>query len=121
MSENLHGIKDERVILCEGGKLAVEFVITESSDFFDGHFPQYKLLPAVGQFELITRYASKYLHTERCVQRIKRMKFVSMIRPETQLHLEVTVHPEKNSSSFVLSDAKSGAMYSTGSFETAGA
>lgn len=119
MTENLHDVTNERVISCEGGKLAVEFKIPASSDFFDGHFPSYKLLPAVGQFELVTRFSEKYLHTKRCIQRIKRMKFTAMIRPETELLLEVTLHPEKNTASFVLSDAKTKALYSSGSFEAA--
>ena len=41
MTENLHDVTDEHVISCEGGKLAVEFKIPASSDFFDGHFPSY--------------------------------------------------------------------------------
>ena len=57
---NLHDIKDEQIISKEEGKVVLEFVIPASSDFFDGHFPEYKLLPAVAQFEVVTRFSRKY-------------------------------------------------------------
>ena len=55
METNLHSIVDEKVIEKTEDKITLEFVIPETSDFFDGHFPEFKLLPAVAQFEVITR------------------------------------------------------------------
>ena len=51
MQFNDHDIHDEQIISREENAIALEFVIPASSDFFDGHFPQYKLLPAVAQFD----------------------------------------------------------------------
>ena len=56
MSENLHDIVDEKVLSQSGDSAEIEFFIPASSDFFDGHFPEFKLLPAVAQFEIITRF-----------------------------------------------------------------
>ena len=50
MNFNDHDIRDEKVVSREENAVVLEFVIPASSDFFDGHFPQYKLLPAVAQF-----------------------------------------------------------------------
>lgn len=114
---NLHDIKDEQIISKEEGKVVLEFVIPASSDFFDGHFPEYKLLPAVAQFEVVTRFSRKYFGTQRWVPSIKRIKFSAPIRPDTKIHLELTYKAEKQSVTFNLSDASvEGKVYSSGTF-----
>ena len=114
---NLHDIKDEQIISKEEGKVVLEFVIPASSDFFDGHFPEYKLLPAVAQFEVVTRFSRKYFSTQRWVPSIKRIKFSAPIRPDTRIHLELTYKAEKQSVTFNLSDANvEGKVYSSGTF-----
>lgn len=114
---NLHDIKDEQIISKEDGKVVLEFTIPASSDFFDGHFPEYKLLPAVAQFEVVTRFSRKYFGTQRWVPSIKRIKFSAPIRPDTKIHLELTYKAEKQSVTFNLSDANvEGKVYSSGTF-----
>ena len=114
---NLHDIKDEQIISKEDGKVVLEFVIPASSDFFDGHFPEYKLLPAVAQFEVVTRFSRKYFCTQRWVPSIKRIKFSAPIRPDTKILLELTYKAEKQSVTFNLSDANvEGKVYSSGTF-----
>lgn len=114
---NLHDIKDEQIISKGEGKVVLEFVIPASSDFFDGHFPEYKLLPAVAQFEVVTRFSRKYFGTQRWVPSIKRIKFSAPIRPDTKIHLELTYKAEKQSVTFNLSDANvEGKVYSSGTF-----
>ena len=114
---NLHDIKDEQIISKEDGKVVLEFTIPASSDFFDGHFPEYKLLPAVAQFEVVTRFSRKYFGTQRWVPSIKRIKFSAPIRPDTKIHLELTYKAEKQSVTFNLSDADvEGKVYSSGTF-----
>ena len=79
MNFNDHDIRDEVVVSREENAVVLEFVIPASSDFFDGHFPQYKLLPAVAQIEVITRFSRKYFGTQRYVPNIKRIKFSAPI------------------------------------------
>ena len=117
MEANLHDIVNEKIISQEEGKITLEFLIPASSDFYDGHFPQYKLLPAVAQFEVITRYSRKYFHTQRYVPSIKRMKFSAPIKPDTLVRLELTYKKEKGLVTFTMADAKvEGKIYSSGSF-----
>ena len=117
MNFNDHDIKDEKVINREENAVSLEFVIPETSDFFDGHFPQYKLLPAVAQFEIITRFSRKYFGTQRYVPNIKRIKFSAPIRPDSKIHLELTYKKEKGSVTFSMTDAQiEGKIYSSGSF-----
>ena len=114
---NNHDIKDEKIFTQEGDKIALEFVIPASSDFFDGHFPQYKLLPAVAQFEVITRFSRKYLGSQRYVPNIKRIKFSAPIKPNTTIHLDLSKNTAKGTISFTMADANvEGKVYSSGSF-----
>ena len=92
---NLHDIVNEEVVSKEENQISLEFVIPASSDFFDGHFPEYKLLPAVAQFEVVTRYSKKYFGTQRWVPSIKRIKFSAPIRPDTKIHLDLKYNAEK--------------------------
>lgn len=117
MQTNDHAIKDERVISRTDNSVELEFVIPLASDFFDGHFPEYKLLPAVAQFEVITRFSRKYFGTQRYVPNIKRIKFSAPIRPDTKIHLELTFKKEKMLVSFNMMDADvEGKIYSSGTF-----
>ena len=117
MNFNDHDIRDEVVVSKEENAVVLEFIIPASSDFFDGHFPQYKLLPAVAQFEIITRFSRKYFGTQRYVPNIKRIKFSAPIKPDTKIHLELTYKKEKGSVTFNMADANvEGKVYSSGSF-----
>ncbi len=117
MNFNDHDIKNEEVISKEENAVVLEFVIPASCDFFDGHFPQYKLLPAVAQFEIITRFSRKYFGTQRYVPNIKRIKFSAPIKPDTKIRLELTYKKEKGSVTFNMADANvEGKVYSSGSF-----
>lgn len=117
MNANLHDIVDEQIVAKEDGKISLEFVIPVTSDFFDGHFPEYKLLPAVAQFEVVTRFSRKYFGTQRYVPNIKRIKFSAPIRPDTKVHLDLTYKSDKQLVQFNLADADiEGKVYSSGSF-----
>ena len=117
MTQNLHGIVDEKIVGKKEISVSLEFSIHESSDFFDGHFPEFKLLPAVAQFEVVTRFSRKYFNTQRYVPAIKRIKFSNPIRPDTNVHLDLEYRAEKSSVSFSMQDADiEGKVYSSGSF-----
>lgn len=117
MTQNLHGIVDEKIVRKKENSVSLEFSIPELSDFFDGHFPEFKLLPAVAQFEVVTRFSRKYFNTQRYVPAIKRIKFSNPIRPDTNVHLDLEYRAEKSSVSFSMQDADiEGKLYSSGSF-----
>lgn len=116
MIDKAHGVENEILKLRSENHLEIEFSVPAESDFFDGHFPDFKLLPAVAQFELVTRFSKKYFGTERCVEKIRRMKFSSPILPDTNLLLNLDFDSAKNLVSFEFSDAKNKRLYSNGAF-----
>ena len=117
MEKNLHGIIVEQEILKEDQHVVLKLDITEESDFFDGHFPEFKLLPAVAQFEVITRLSGVYFGTKRIVPDIRRIKFSSPILPGTEALLDMKFNAERSTLVYTLSDfTLKKLVYSTGTF-----
>lgn len=114
MEKNLHGIFIEEEIVKEDQHVTLKLNVTKESDFFDGHFPEFKLLPSVAQFEVITRLSGIYFSTERIVPNIKRIKFSSPIFPEMKVLLNMHLNTEKSTLSYTLSDFTQKLVYSTG-------
>jgi|GEM_PF-756563 len=126
---NAHGISDETVLSrtadVNGSLLSVtlRFTIPAASDYFDGHFPQFKLLPAVAQFDIVTSFAEKYFGVSRFIPSIRRIKFSARILPDTTAVLSLTA---KDSSTFIYelsqadkntaADSKRTVTFSSGSF-----
>jgi 3-hydroxymyristoyl/3-hydroxydecanoyl-(acyl carrier protein) dehydratase len=120
VNENLHSVENEKILSRDDTSILLEFCIPAESDFFDGHFPEYKLLPAVAQFELVTRFSKKYFGTQRYVPRIHRIKFSAPIRPDSTLQLKMNLNREKSTVTYSLYDAKNTEkVYSSGTFTAA--
>jgi 3-hydroxymyristoyl/3-hydroxydecanoyl-(acyl carrier protein) dehydratase len=95
-------------------KAVLDFSVPGASDYFDDHFPQMRLLPAVAQFELAVRFANRYLGTGLGVLRAKRLKFSSPVLPEKPLRMEIT--RAGDTVSFTLSNPGGDTVYSSGTF-----
>jgi len=70
-------------------KIFTELFFPENSDFFGGHFPQYFLLPAVAQIDIVIRVFDNFFNSHIILKKIFRAKFVSPIRPNTQVRLHI--------------------------------
>jgi acyl-coenzyme A synthetase/AMP-(fatty) acid ligase/3-hydroxymyristoyl/3-hydroxydecanoyl-(acyl carrier protein) dehydratase len=110
-----HGIPDEKVLERGDGVLVLEVLIPPECDYFDGHFPAIKVLPAIAQFELVIRLASRYLGTGIHVAKINRIKFSNLIRPGAVLHIKLTLKPPSGAILFVITSPGGRDVYSTGS------
>ena len=108
----------ERLIEKTENSVSIAFSIPASSPYFDGHFPEFPILPAVAQVELILRFASRYLGTGIALSEIRRIKFSNLIRPSTPLLLNAG----KNGTiiSFRISSPDGGILYSSGALAAAG-
>ena len=114
--DSFHGIEAE--LVSQGDGMAeLKFEVPASCDFFDGHFPEFKLLPAVGQFAIVARFARQYMGLSSEVQDIRRMKFSAPIMPGAHVLLKLERNKKNGSISFTLSDAENTEkVYSGGSF-----
>jgi acyl-coenzyme A synthetase/AMP-(fatty) acid ligase/3-hydroxymyristoyl/3-hydroxydecanoyl-(acyl carrier protein) dehydratase len=101
----------------EPGIVSLRLVFPESSDFYNGHFPAFKLLPAVAQVDLTVMFANALFGTPRTLQRIQRTKFSYPVLPDTPVNLEMTYKAESGKVLFTYT-LDSGRMLSTGTLVT---
>ncbi|WP_297700865.1 AMP-binding protein [uncultured Fibrobacter sp.] len=78
----------------EPGAVKLKLVFPETSDFYSGHFPTFKLLPAVAQVDMAVMFGHALLGTSQTVQRIQRTKFSYPILPGVPAILEMTYKAE---------------------------
>jgi acyl-coenzyme A synthetase/AMP-(fatty) acid ligase/uncharacterized membrane protein len=104
----------EKIIEQSAEKTILDFSIPEKSDYFNGHFPQFPILPAVAQFELAVRFACRYLGTSPDVVNARRLKFSSPVLPGNLLRMELAKTGDVVS--FILRSQDEKTLHSSGSF-----
>lgn len=57
--------------------------------FFQGHFPEAKILPGVMQLQLAHRLAEEMLGKELTLKAVKKMKFVKVVEPTDRIAIEL--------------------------------
>lgn len=97
----------------QDSKVVVEMEVPETSDYYNGHFEEFKLLPAVVQIDFVMKFANKYLDASLKMQKIQRTKFMNPIFPNTPVLLNIDYDVEKAKLNFSYVD-KEGKKYSNG-------
>ncbi len=97
-----------------GNEFFVKFKIPESSDYFDGHFPDFKLLPAVVQMDLVLRFFRGFLKMQTDLIRFPRIKFSSPIFPNMPVTVHEVYSPETGKVTFRI-EAEDGKLCASGS------
>ena len=105
----------------EPGVLTVKLVFPSTSDYYDGHFPEFKLLPAVVQVDMVLRLARNFLDVPKALSKIHRTKFAGPILPEIPVILNITYDADSAKVSFNYTlvpeaDEKTPKTLSNGSF-----
>ena len=116
--ENPHGIPAERVLRRTDDSVDLAVRIPAASEYFDGHFPAFKLLPAVAQVDLVALFAQRYFGTPRTVAHVKRCKFSEKILPDTEVAVHLTHDAAKKSVAFTVQDAGGTITYASGIYLT---
>lgn len=118
--ENIHGIPAETVLsrkeTASGLEVELEVMIPGSSDYFDGHFPDFKLLPAVAQIDLVAHFAQRYFGTSLSCPDVKRFKFSDKLLPDSTVVFKLKYENEKRRVSFEICDFSGVKVYSSGSY-----
>ncbi|MCL2808790.1 MAG: hydroxymyristoyl-ACP dehydratase [Treponema sp.] len=83
----MNKINKEKIIKQTETAVVLEFSIPGSSDYFNGHFPGFPVLPAVAQIFIITHFVSRYFGICIELSKIKRTKFINIIQPDIPLVL----------------------------------
>ena len=74
----------------EPGVWTGKIVFPATSDYYDGHFPEFKLLPAVAQVDMVLRLARNFLDVPKFITKIHRTKFASPIMPDVPVIVKIT-------------------------------
>ena len=111
-----HGIAAEKIIEKNADSVLLEFLVPEACDFFEGHFPEIQLLPAVAQIDLTMHFAKKYFGISTLLSEIKRTKFCTPIFPNTTVRVSIKFNSEKKSITYKFSSTNGEKIYSTGTF-----
>ncbi|MDR2841660.1 MAG: hydroxymyristoyl-ACP dehydratase [Spirochaetaceae bacterium] len=107
-------VYNEKVLKKTDNTLLTELSLSADCDYFNGHFPQVKILPAVAQVDIVLNLASNYLKTPTYVRAAKRLKFTAVIQPEKICHAEIAYNAEKRSLMFTISSPEGTIKYSSG-------
>ncbi|MDR2432983.1 MAG: glycosyltransferase [Treponema sp.] len=111
-----HGIPAEKILEKNGDTLLLEIAVPPDCDYFDGHFPVIKVLPAVAQLELVIRLAARYFGTGVHVSKVKRIKFSKLLRPGAVLRIKLELQPRSGLIAFTISTPDEKQVYSSGTF-----
>lgn len=111
-----HKIAPETLISQTDDNVTLEFTVTEECDFFDGHFPEIHLLPAVAQIDIMMHYAKKYFGDKGFAVATKRTKFGAPIFPGYTVRLNIKYNSQKNSYAYKLTNSDENKTFSTGTF-----
>ncbi|MDR0553890.1 MAG: AMP-binding protein [Treponema sp.] len=109
----IHGVYLLGPLQEQDGAVRMELFVPGSSDYFDDHFPEFKLLPAVAQVELALRLAAWHYGTDLYAASSRRLKFSSPVRPDSRLVLELSYRREMSRLSFTFGDGGE-KVYSSG-------
>lgn len=82
--------------------------------YFDGHFPDWPIMPGVAQVQIAVEEAARYLKTPIEVGSVTNLKFMAIIRPETALKLTVDFDPQALKLHFSFNSPDGLTRYSTG-------
>ena len=66
----------------------VKVFISEDLIYFDGHFEQFKLLPAIAQVKIVTDIFKNIFNKDLIVTKLLKLKFTDMILPNTNIFIE---------------------------------
>lgn len=72
-------------------KLEAKILFPATSDFFDGHFPAFKLLPAVAQIDTLFKLARMFWNADAKFDSLQRVKFTAPILPDVPIFVEETL------------------------------
>lgn len=100
----------------EPGVFTAKLVFPATSEYYDGHFPEFKLLPAVAQVDLVLRLARNFLEVPKMLSKIHRTKFANPIMPENPVELKITYDADSAKVTFGYTSEQGNKKYSSGSF-----
>jgi len=99
----------------EPGALTAKLLFPATSDYYDGHFPEFKLLPAVVQVDMVLRLARNFLEVPKELSKMNRTRFANPILPDVPVLLKITYDADAGKVTFAYTSEDGETSYSNGS------
>lgn len=90
--------------LQQADRLAYRLFVSPEICYFDGHFPNQPILPGVTQIEWVFEFARPLIEFPANAA-MKNVKFMRLIRPDSEISLHLDWSPENGRLGFRYSDA----------------
>ncbi|MCB1582391.1 MAG: hypothetical protein R3E90_10895 [Marinicella sp.] len=90
----------EKQLATEQPSLRLVLELDPELDFFDGHFEQVPILPAVAQLYIVNKLANQYFLINKGFCGLRQLKFMSPIQPKDPAQLHIQYNPLKEQLSF---------------------
>lgn len=81
-------------------KVLISLHVANQLSWFDGHFPEQKVLPGVVQVDWAGKLARALFVKDNAFQQLINVKFKTMVMPDTSMQLELNYNAAKNSIKF---------------------
>jgi len=89
-----------------GNEVQLTLLVRRELRWFEGHFPQAKLLPGVIQTAWVVEFARQYFSIDSQFHSMSNMKFMRFIMPDSQVILWLRYAADKGELSFEYRDGK---------------
>ena len=99
----------------EPGALTAKLLFPATSDYYDGHFPEFKLLPAVVQVDMVLRLARNFLEVPKELSKMNRTRFANPILPDVPVMVKITYDADAGKVMFAYTSEDGETSYSNGS------
>jgi 3-hydroxymyristoyl/3-hydroxydecanoyl-(acyl carrier protein) dehydratase len=111
--------KPYEILSTDAADGSIELVLRfpEDSPFFDGHFPAFKLLPAVAQIDIVMRLAAERLGSSMEMEGMPRVKFQKPIVPRAEYGLRLEYDASKARIGFEYTEVAAGESCSSGKID----
>lgn len=74
----------------DGQKAELELIFPKNSNFFQGHFPEFPILPGVVQLFFAKEFSRDVFNIDFIPEKAKKVKFSSVIKPDIKVKLVLT-------------------------------
>ena len=99
----------------EPGALTAKLLFPATSDYYDGHFPEFKLLPAVVQVDMVLRLARNFLEVPKELSKMNRTRFANPILPDVPVLVKITYDADAGKVTFAYTSEDGEISFSNGS------
>lgn len=97
---------NKEIISASSDTVLMSLVFDEDYKYFDGHFDDFKLLPALIQIHLVTGFCHDFFKLSLSPKSIPNLKFVKPITPNKKVFLEIKYHALNKKVDFIFKDEK---------------